>query len=252
MIVKTRTTVDFHSNAADPEFAMGEFACLIDLDDARAILFDLSGSCVVVDHVASFMINAVLSTNFDRALQNCAARFDAAGELVRSDLTKLVSDLQKAGLIRPCGKRAGCIAPVILINGAAALIGAVMKSRRFRISTLLTFFFFGIRILGLPILILACRDYSEKHRRRGTSEQSLDAIDEAVRNSAAGHLLGISCKERALTSWALTVDCDLPSRLIFGIQLFPFSAHCWLSIGSRTIGDAADRSDQFTPVLTFN
>jgi hypothetical protein len=37
---------------------------------------------------------------------------------------------------------------------------------------------------------------------------------------------------------------------VFGVQLFPFRAHCWLAVGDAVIGDAAHRVLAYVPILT--
>lgn len=37
---------------------------------------------------------------------------------------------------------------------------------------------------------------------------------------------------------------------VFGVQTWPFEAHCWLQIGEVVLDDAAERVAAFTPILT--
>lgn len=39
------------------------------------------------------------------------------------------------------------------------------------------------------------------------------------------------------------------ARWVFGVQTWPFQAHCWLQVGDTVLDDAADRVAPFTPIF---
>jgi hypothetical protein len=78
-----------------------------------------------------------------------------------------------------------------------------------------------------------------------------DAIAEAVRRAAAGHLLGVSCKERSLCCWALCRTAGIPASVVLGISLFPLASHCWCETAAGCLTDFPDRCESFTPVLKY-
>ena len=42
---------------------------------------------------------------------------------------------------------------------------------------------------------------------------------------------------------------QLDAAWVFGVELYPFRAHCWLACGDRVVGDAAHRLEPYQPIL---
>ncbi|MFX7883059.1 lasso peptide biosynthesis B2 protein, partial [Acinetobacter baumannii] len=40
-------------------------------------------------------------------------------------------------------------------------------------------------------------------------------------------------------------------RLVFGVEAFPFTAHCWVQDGSVVLTDALDHASRFKPILVI-
>ena len=83
-------------------------------------------------------------------------------------------------------------------------------------------------------------------------ESGVRALDDALRQTAAGHLLVMACKERALSCWALLRWAGAPAALVVGLDLFPLTGHCWCEVGSRIVTDFEDRCASYMPVARYS
>lgn len=57
------------------------------------------------------------------------------------------------------------------------------------------------------------------------------------------------CLPRALAAHALCRESGVATTLVFGVQLQPFGAHCWLQWGARVVVGDAEHARMFTPIL---
>jgi hypothetical protein len=57
------------------------------------------------------------------------------------------------------------------------------------------------------------------------------------------------CLHDSLAMKAYLRRRGVASSLVFGVALNPFSAHCWLQIGSTVLNDTLDRAVRHTPIL---
>lgn len=57
------------------------------------------------------------------------------------------------------------------------------------------------------------------------------------------------CLPRALAANALCRAAGVATTLVFGVQLQPFGAHCWLQWGARVVVGDAEHARMFTPIL---
>ena len=78
------------------------------------------------------------------------------------------------------------------------------------------------------------------------------AIDESVRDMASSNWLGVDCKERALSCFAMARAEGRPAALNIGIALYPLGGHCWCTTDDAVIGDDQKRYQTFIPVFQFD
>ncbi len=57
------------------------------------------------------------------------------------------------------------------------------------------------------------------------------------------------CLQRAFLLRRLLQWHGLEADWIFGVRTWPFSAHCWLQIGDRVVGDTVGRVRSYTPIM---
>ncbi len=56
------------------------------------------------------------------------------------------------------------------------------------------------------------------------------------------------CLPTAMALFEALVTAGHPARLVFGVHLTPFYAHCWVELGGHLVNDEPERISQFTPI----
>jgi hypothetical protein len=80
----------------------------------------------------------------------------------------------------------------------------------------------------------------------------LATIESVVTRMIARNPLTVSCKERALCCWALARAGGISATVQLGIDLFPFSLHCWCEYESQIIADRYEgRCDRYTTIIVY-
>lgn len=59
------------------------------------------------------------------------------------------------------------------------------------------------------------------------------------------------CLVRALTYYSHAASIGYRVRLVFGVQLHPFSAHCWIEHGDLILDDSVEHVARFKPILVL-
>lgn len=105
-----------------------------------------------------------------------------------------------------------------------------------------------LRTRGLPEML---REIDARKERSWESipVEKLHALARLYDLSRLLYLPADYCLVRALTLWAHAADLGFCVRLIFGVQLHPFSAHCWTEYGDWLLDDSTDHIRRFKPVL---
>jgi len=60
------------------------------------------------------------------------------------------------------------------------------------------------------------------------------------------------CLPRAVAANALCRAAGVATTLVFGVQLQPFGAHCWLQWGARVVVGDVEHARMFTPILAVS
>jgi hypothetical protein len=85
-----------------------------------------------------------------------------------------------------------------------------------------------------------------------TSDAKLSALSELGRSYRQAGLIWSEHGRCLATSLALAdeaIGIGVPAQLVFGIQLGPFQAHCWVEVQGMLVSERADRVAPFTPIL---
>lgn len=213
------------------------------LQDGVARFLDLNrGKFYGLDSVDTKSLMLILNNGLDIAAHCIAKECSVAEEKVRSDLSKLLAELQHKQLLD------------------SQLVQAQQFPKspsRLTISLLLTLAWISIRILGWTrtIQLWRCWQRPVDNSLSGDWETTVQSVDTVVREAAAKHpfLPTIACKERALVGWhILKFTFGLPAELVIGINLYPFQAHAWVECGSCTVTDDRSHCEIFTPAARYS
>jgi hypothetical protein len=218
----------------------------------------MNGSFHALSTVAAQMLQATLADGPKAAVRQIARHHDADAHQVEGDLDVFLGQIQALGLI--CGgparrRRLGrTLAAYLLVLPALWLISRCLPLGRLRVSALLSLAWLSFRCFGWCPTLAVWRRYPRQEAPSLSPEQGrlvAQAVDEQVRWAAAGHLLAMACKERALCCWAQARSAGLPAALVIGIQFCPLVGHCWCEAGPWTLSDDRNRCDRYQPIVRY-
>jgi Transglutaminase-like superfamily/Coenzyme PQQ synthesis protein D (PqqD) len=231
----------------------------IPLEGGTAQLIDLDGSFFSLSQTAALMLKATLDVGEAEAARQIATEYDVDPRAVCVDLRGLLRTLGERGLIqrgddhpRRFGLRR---AAASLVSYPAVMIAALISSPRLKALVLLAFARLSFALAGWARTMEAWQKHmvspldvsSTAHER----QQLVDTIESAIRFSAHAWR-AISCKERALGCWFMLRSAGVPARLVMGVRLSPFAAHCWCEVDERVLTDAPDDSQAYTPMICYD
>jgi hypothetical protein len=246
--------------ASHPACVLAPDVTLVLVGDGTARLLDLGGNFYALSATAAAMLREALWTDLETAAARVAARYQVEEHEIQADLRALLEDLQRKGLIRRPGqarRRGACrrLLASLVLRPALCCLHAAPVSLWLKVKVLLGLAYLSLRLFGLAGTIAAwrrCRRPGGAAAGAGEEERAVHEVDEAVRAGAAGHLFNTECKERALCCWSLLGARGLPARLVLGVDLYPFSSHCWCDVNGRVLTDDEDHCRRYTPVLTYS
>jgi hypothetical protein len=255
-VVSAETAV-LQDGSAD--YVLAPDVILLLVSDGTARLLDLRGNFYAISATGATMLFETLRQGTVAAAHKIAAQYDVDIHQVRGDLQAFLEGLEPERLLHrpgpsPARHRPTSITPSLVLVPVLRCVHAWMPSVKARARALLVLAYISIRVFGLPRTLTVWRRLYHKipHRHDVRAvEQTARAIDGAVRAAAADHPLRLACKERALCCWALLRFEGLPATLVLGVDLFPFTSHCWCQLGSLVLSDDEDRCQRFTAVLSY-
>ncbi len=241
-------------NAPDP-VRLSPHAALILVDDGSPVLLDMNGDFYGISDIGALMLKHSLSQGQQAAASAIAARFGVDVGRVAADLEALLSDLETRGVIL----RQTAPKPRRFATLAAGMMASLLKTAfrvtrrpRSRAALALLLSRISFALFGWNATVDAWRARFPE-REPSPSEAAIDpAIDESVREMAASNWLGVDCKERALSCFAMARAEGRPAALNIGIALYPLGGHCWCTTGDAVIGDDQNRYRTFIPVFQFS
>jgi Transglutaminase-like superfamily len=253
--MKNPTILTAQQTAAASEYSLAPDAAILLMDDGSARILHMGDSFFAVPAVGALMLQETLQQGQTAAAQHVAHSYEVALANVETELRTFLADLERRGILR---RREGTVGRT---TTAVALAAGILKvllrvsCRQARAATLLNLAKLSFRLFGWTQTVMAWqhafprRDKSLSPREQ---ESAAIAIDAAVCQAAAGNLLGVACKERALSCWALARMTGMPANLVIGVELYPLAGHCWCEVDSRVISDYADNVARYLPVLRFS
>jgi asparagine synthase (glutamine-hydrolysing) len=230
---------------------------LVGMPDATARLLDMGGQCYAMPVIAAQMLQGVLQHSTAATVHAIAAQYGADVPQVQQDLQVFVRDLAHRRLIQP----AHTVRQRPQNSALAGMLGLPLRglvrcrlSLKVKAAVLLMLARLSFASLGWARSI-ALWDHAlgqgAAHERGEGGEETVKAVDQAVRRAAATYPLRMACKERALCCWVLARAAGLAATLVVGIQLFPLAGHCWCEIGAWTLSDERARCDPYIPVIRY-
>jgi hypothetical protein len=205
------------------------------------------------------MLRRTLDAGQAEAARQIAAEYNVDRAAIQSDLLDLLRTLVGKGLIRwgddsprVLGLRRAAAA---LVSYPAVMIAALVGKPRLKALVLLAFARLSFALAGWARTIEAFQKYAvspfSNFDGPGDRQKVVDSIENAIRCSANA-LRAISCKERALGCWFMLRTAGVPARLVMGVRLSPFSAHCWCEVDERILLDTPDNCRGYTPIVCYD
>jgi hypothetical protein len=230
---------------------------LMPLEDGTAQLVDLDGSFYGLSETAALMLKDTLDMGEYDAVQRIAAQYNADLDRVHADLAVLLGTLRAKGLIRRSDDRL----PAARLRTAIALaisypvfkIVTPVHNQRLKALMLLVIARLCFALFGWARTVGAwhkCLRRSPVFATDSQRQRLIDTIDNAIRRSARD-LPSNSCKERALCCWFMLRSTGVPAKLVMGVRLRPFSAHCWCEVDERILTDSSENCKAYTPVICY-
>jgi Transglutaminase-like superfamily/Coenzyme PQQ synthesis protein D (PqqD) len=255
-IISAETTV---RSTSQPEYVLAPHVVLVLVRDGTGRLLDMSGTFYALSATAAAMLDETLRVGPEAGAPGLAALYQVEEQRVRGDLRRFLDTLEQKGLIRrrghvPRGRedRRG-LASLLLVPALRGIHYWPVSVGR-KAKALLGLAYLSLRLFSLPHTIAAWQQYhrhSQPTIGHGDRETAAREVDTAVRSGAAYHFVNTECKERALCCWSLLRAQGFPAQLVFGIDLYPFTGHCWCQLDGQILTDYADRCERFTPVLSY-
>jgi hypothetical protein len=236
--------------APDAIALSADAALVLDTNGASAVL-DMNGAFFGISTIGAVMLKGALLHGREATANMLAQRFGVEPARIATDLDRLITDLQVRGVIHG---HSTSKTPRRLSGAAfaARFLAGIFRitrkdSRRAVASLVLSRLSFAL--FGWKATIDAWR--SRFPERKGSETAQASAIDAVVRHHAARIWIGIDCKERALSCFALARAAGLSATLHVGVALHPLGGHCWCRVGSQVVGDDAENCDRYLPVFRY-
>jgi len=237
------------------DYVLTPHVSLVLADDRTARLLDMGGAFFALPAIGAEMLVSTLERGSAAAARELAQRYEVDPAQVQADVASLLRQLRQRGLLRKGRQRR-----FDLGMGLAQLLFPCLSfirsrfSGRTRMFLVLTLVKLALLGLGWAGTITVWQRYLGQLAPRDGAppdEQSVRAVDQAVRQLATGHPLPMACKKRALACWTLLRWEGLPTTLVVGLEFFPLVGHCWCEAGEWVLSDYSDHCEFYTPVLSY-
>lgn len=238
------------------EYALTPDAALIVMEDGSGCILDMGGDVYAVAPVGTTMLRWTLEHGTAAAATHVATAYSADLARVQADLRTFLADLERRGVLGHGGRLPGRMPRWSGARIAAAALEVffrLSRSTRARAATALTLARLSFGLFGWTATVSSWQKrvpVAEAPSLEGI-EALVSSIDEAVRSAAARHVMGVDCKERALSCWAMARAAGLPATVVVGVELYPLSGHCWCEIGPSIVGDDPQRCRRYAPVFRY-
>lgn len=256
-IISAETTIIGDSQS---EYVLAPNVVLVIVQDGTGRLLNMGGTFYALSATAAMMLNEALHADMESAVSRLATSFQIKEQRVQGDLRHFLETLEQKGVIHRCdqvphGNNRRRHLELMFLHFSLSCIYASPISMQGKAKALLGLAYLSLRLFDLPCTISAWQQYHQHKQSmidREDRKTVIYEVDKAVRSGAAYHFLNTECKERALCCWSLLRTQGFPAQLVFGIDLYPFTGHCWCQLDGQILTDYEDRCERFTPVLTYN
>jgi hypothetical protein len=228
----------------------------IERPDGSVHLMHMSANVCAIDAEAAALLRAIFAAGPAQAATELAARDNIPVAEAEEDVADFITSLRRQRLIQPVPREAPAaprdrIAPG-LIRGALRVVDGVARKPRARTRGLLWTARWAVFLFGWARAIRAWEAlFPQPAAATTASPQRLAEIDKAVREIAAGSIVGLECKERSLVCLALARTHGIRAQLIVGIAHDPMQGHVWVEAAGRVLGDDPEHYRSFDPVARY-
>jgi hypothetical protein len=247
---------DSAAPANDAEYTLAPDVAVILMADGSARLIDMGDRFYSLSPVAALMLHETLHLGTAAAAQRVGVEYSIDLAKAEADLKGFLTTLEQRGIlqrrggdVRPRSSPGACLAAWLL-----KVVVRLLPWRRARAVALLSAAKVSCRLFGWARTVAAWQGQFPPAAgpiATDETETSVRAIDEAVCGAAAANPLGVACKERALSCWALARTAGLPAALVIGVDLFPLTGHCWCEVGPWVLSDHSENVTPYIPALRY-
>ncbi|MBD2344397.1 lasso peptide biosynthesis B2 protein [Anabaena subtropica] len=248
------------------------------LQDGFAQILDFKrGQFYGLDEIATLMVLLVLEKGVEDAVNELTKIHEVTEENFRSDLNKLLQDLEQKklfiteiktdnylfNLIHSCLIRTNKIFNKILLS-LLKTVSAIFRNLvnpeptpdRLTVELLLSLSWLSFRLLGWSHTLSLWQHWHRAISPTDTTVTTdvIETVDQMVREAAASKLfLPMVCKERALVGYhLLRTFYGLPATLVIGIDRYPFQVHAWVECHGLVVTDESAHCQPFIPVVRYS
>ncbi|MBD2296474.1 lasso peptide biosynthesis B2 protein [Anabaena sphaerica FACHB-251] len=248
------------------------------LQDGVAQILDFDrGQFYGLDEIATLMMLIVLEKGVEETVNELTKIYEITEESVRSDLNKLLKNLEQKNLfvteiqthnyifnlIRYClrinNKIFNKILLLLLKRVSAIfrnLVNPEPTPNRLTVELLLSLSWLSFRLLGWSRTLSLWQHWHRAVSPTDTTVTTdvIQTVDRMVREAAASKLfLPIVCKERSLVGYhLLRTFYGLPATLVIGIDRYPFQVHAWVECNGLVVTDELAHCQPFIPVVRYS
>jgi len=241
------------------EYRLSASVLFFGAPDGTARLLDFDHQFYAIDHIGAELLRATLEDGTAAAVSAISSSYGVERERVCADLEDLLTIMRSKGLLitreheNPKRTRSRALQILFAVAGLK-LAGWGVSPLRFKARSLLLAARLSFRLLGwrqtIDLWDQRIPLASDLHTA-GNYQETVQRVEAAVRSATARALFGATCKESALSAWALCRALGVPATLVVGVSLYPLTSHCWVEVGSSILTDFRDRCELFTPVLHY-
>ncbi|MFL6246809.1 MAG: lasso peptide biosynthesis B2 protein [Thermoanaerobaculia bacterium] len=224
---------------------------VVERPDGTSWLLHMSANTLRLDLDSTQLLQSILARGADSSARELARHFDVDEEEVRRDVAAFVRDLQRQRVLVSGAQpqRTGLADRVI--DASLAFADRPSRAPRRRAWWLLLAARLSVALFGWAATIHAWeRRYPQPSEPREDGD-ALDAIDHAVRDTAARSLLHHECKERGLACLAMARRAGVAADLLIGLTYTPLAAHVWVECGDRIISDLPEHCTPYERVMRY-
>lgn len=250
---------DQDSELSNPGVFLPPDTIYIGVGDGSGRLLSFDGDFYALSATSADMFRRLLQNPMESVLRELTRAYDAPEIRIKNDLRELLNQLQRRDLVfseaaPDNARRKNPPAPSVILIPLLRCLWRLPVKRAGTIWWLLALARVACCLWGWSSSVACWRGFLEMWQPGRNDAVSVDraaAIDASVRHSAARHLMGMGCKERALTCWFLLLRAGIPADLVLGVNLYPLASHCWCESGGQIYSDDVERCGRYEEILRY-